>query len=143
MADIATMKAIIDNVQTVAQSQGIKFNREAYEDANNIPASLIPFGKVFYKGLVPENTHGQRASYAELELLLKVILKETDTTVMMRKQLEWTDKLRDSMTVNALNIDELSASQLISKVTTDTIEVENRLNISELDVTFLIRYREA
>ena len=65
MANIDTVKSITDNLQTVLEGQGVRFSRKTFEDEKNIPASLIPFGEIFYQGENFEYTHGQKPEYAE------------------------------------------------------------------------------
>lgn len=143
MADIATMMAIIANVKTVASGEGIKFSEETYEDVS-IPAALLPYGAVKYDGIEYEYTHGQRAGYAEINLILRVVFKERNIEVLTRELLTWTDRLRDSLTVNALNISDLAASKLVSKVSIeDRVDIENKANRSILTFPIFVRYREA
>lgn len=136
-----TVNSIMDNVQTVADGQGIKFSKQAYEE-EAIPASLIPFGKVFYLGIEFEYVHGQRAGYAEQRVLLSVILKERDAVKMMRDLLDWTHDLRDALTINALNIGDLVSSKLVSRVTVEEVTVDNKVDLSIMNMTILVRYRE-
>ena len=143
MADIDTVKSTTDNLQTVLDGLGIKFSRETFDDLSKIPASLIPFGRIFYLGETFEYTHGQKAEYAEVEFSVQVVLKSRDAVDRIRDQQVWVHKLRDGLTVNALNIADLATSKLISRVTTESVTINNISDLSTLDYTIRVRYREA
>ena len=143
MANIDTVKSVTDNLQTVLDGLGIKFSRETYNDTSKIPASLIPFGQIFYAGESFEYTHGQKAEYAEIEFLIKVRLKSRDPVDRIREQQIWVHKIRDGLTVNALNIADLVTSKLISRVTTESVTINNISDLSTLDISIRVRYREA
>jgi len=142
VANIDTVKSITDNLQTVCQGEGIKFSRKTYEEPKDIPASLIPLGEIFYNAETFEHTHGQKAGYAEIDYTLRITFKERDSQVLMRKQQEWVHKLRDALTVNALNIGNLASSQLVSWVNTESAETEDEIDWSRVNYLIKIRYRE-
>jgi hypothetical protein len=141
MPDSDTTKAIVANVKTVASLQGIKFSVRKYED-ENIPASLLPHGTILYTEMEYEYVHGQRSGYAQLGLMLRIVIKERNAEETLRSQLEWTDKLRSSLTINALNIGKLLTSKLVSRVTTETVDVDNTADKSILNFEIFVRYRE-
>jgi hypothetical protein len=142
MGNFETADAITDNVQLVLEQQGIKYEPEVIEDIDKVADSSLPLGQIFYKGEEFEYTHGQKPQYSEIEFLLRVIFRERDQRQMIRMQQEWAHKIRDSLTVNALNIGKLESSKLVSRVTTTNVDVDNRAVLSVLEYEVLIRYRE-
>lgn len=144
MANIDTVKAITDNLETVLKKQGVNFTRKTFDDEKNIPASLIPLGEIRYQGEAFEYTHGERPGYAEAEYALKVVLREREGHDMMREQQKWAHLIRAALTVAALNIGSLVTSKLVSRVTTEAVGVDNSRTdgIAALLYTIKIRYRE-
>jgi hypothetical protein len=142
MANIDTVKSISDNLQTVLEAQGIKFSRKSFEDDDQIPASLLPYGEIYYTGEEFEITHSQRPGYADIIYNLRVVLGERNPIDVMRHQQEWVHKLRDALTVNALNVGDLASSKLVALVDTATVSVENEAVRSALNYQVRVRYRE-
>jgi hypothetical protein len=143
-SDFPTLKSIRDNVFTVLKSKGINFTVETYDNIDNIEASILPHGQVRYDRVDYENTHGQRSSYAEVLFFIRVVFKNNNKKVSQDKQMEWTDLIRKGLTVDALNINDLVTSKLVSLVTTVNIEVDNTDSggLTALEYEMLIRYRE-
>ena len=140
--NFATIKSITDNVQSVLQGQGIKFSRSAFENEKNIPASLLPLGEIYYRGEDFQYTHGQRQGHAEADFLLKVVLQDRDCAGLIHSTQKWTHLLRDVLAVNVLNSGDLAASKLVSLVTVERVEVENKGDMAVLGFKVKIRYRE-
>lgn len=145
MSDFDTLKAIRDNCITILTGMGIKFTSETNEDDFEVPASTLPRGYLFERDALFENTHGQRSSYAERVILIRVYGKTNDSRVNQDFFSLWITNIRTGLTVNALNIGDLVSSKLVSLVTTESIEIDNSNNegLSFLDYEVLIRYREA
>lgn len=142
MGNFETVKAITDNLQKILQAEGVKFSRKAYDDEKSIPASLIPFGGIFYQGEDFEYTHGQRPGYAEVVFRLRVVLKERSPAGLMRSQQQWVHAIREALTVNALNVGDLASTKYVSRVVIKGVDIENRENFAFLNYTAAIRYRE-
>ena len=141
-ANFTTIKAITDNVQSVLQGQGIKFSRSTFEDEKAIPAALLPLGEIYYRGEEFEYNHGQRAGYSEAIFVIKVTVQDRDMTALMRLAQKWTHAVRDALTVNALNIGDLSASKLVSWVMMESVDIEYKVEYASLTHRMKIRYRE-
>ncbi len=142
MGNKETVWSITDNTQTVLQGLGIKFSRQIYEEVEKIPASLMPYGQIFYKGEEFEYTHGQKPEYGEIEFLLRVAIQNRDATQMIREQQKWAHLIRDGLTVAALNIGDIVSSKLVSRVTTEDVTIDHRAAVSVLEYGVLVRYRE-
>ena len=140
--NFATIKSIMDNVQSVLQAQGIKFSRSTFEDEKNIPAPLLPFGGIYYRGEDFQYTHGQRPGYAEADFFVKVVLRDRDSAELIRSAQKWMHLLRDALTVNAINIEDLAVSKPASLVTVERGDVENKGDMAVLGFKVKIRYRE-
>ena len=144
MANIDTIKSLTDNVQTVLQNAlGFKFERKNLEDVKDMPASKYPLGVFFDSGIEFEYTHGQKAGYGVQSYLVWIIFKERNDKVRMRKNQERLQQSRTALTVNALNVGDLSASKLVSWVEVTDIDTEHQNDgLSVLNYTVAVRYRE-
>lgn len=143
MGDFETVQAITDNIKTLCQGQGLKFSLKVIEDVENIPASLIPYGDIFYQGEEFEYDYGNKPGYIEAKFLLRVVLKEKAPADMIRNQQKWTHNLRGALTVDALNSGALAASKLVSKVEKEEPEIENMPSfVSVLLFALRVRYRQ-
>lgn len=140
--NFATIKSITDNLQSVLQGQGIKFSRSTFEDATAIPASLLPYGEIYYKGEDFEYTHGQRSGYAVGTFDVRVLLQDRDAVNLTRLTQKWTHAVRDALTVNALNIVDLAASKLVSWINVEGVTAEHKTEYSFMNFAVKIRYRE-
>jgi hypothetical protein len=141
MSNFETVKSITDNLQTICQGLGIKFSRKTFEEPKNVPAALIPLGEIYYNGQVRQHNHGQGPQYIVINFSLKVVLKERDLQVMMRKQQEWINKLDDAITIQALNIGALASSQLVSWVSIEEEETDDDIDQSKVNLSVDIRFR--
>lgn len=142
MGNAETVKAITDNIRSVLKSTGIHFSPNIYEDDKNVPASLIPYGRIFYQGEEFEYTHGQRAGYAEAGFIIRVLLKNRDQGSMLRAQQMWAHKIRESLTVGSVNTGALAGSGYVTRVTARGVSVENGVYLSRLIYNVAVRYRE-
>jgi hypothetical protein len=141
MSNFDTANSITDNLQTICQGQGIKFSRKTFEEPKNVPAALIPLGEIYYDGQVRQHNHGQGPQYIVINFSLKVVLKERDLQVMMRKQQEWINKLDDAITIQALNIGDLASSQLVSWVSIEEEETDDDIDQSKVNLSVDVRFR--
>lgn len=142
MSSSLTIGAITENMLEVLGRQGLFFLKKANDDKADIPASLLPAGQLFYKGEVFDATYGQRPTYVEARYLLKVIMREGSPDALIREQQRWCHMIRDALTVEALNINGLSASRLVSRVAVDAFEAHSRKDLSHLACNVTVRYRE-
>lgn len=143
MSNLYTVQAITKNIETVLKGKGINFTQKAFDDETQIPASLLPLGQIFYNAEEFEYVHGQRPGYAEIAFTVKVVIDRRTPEDSIRDQQSWVHSVRDGLTVNALNIGDIVTSKLVSKVTTESVSIENKSsNISALTMAFKVRYRE-
>lgn len=143
MANFDTIKAITTNLQSVCEGLGLKFDKTISTDVTKIPAALIPFGQIFYKGEVFEDVFNERPEYAEVSFDIRVILSENNPIDIMRGQQKWTHKLRDAISVTALNIGDLSSSKLVSRTATREVVAESLSTVlASITMDTIIRYRE-
>ena len=145
MGDFATIQSVTDNIESVLKSLGIHFDRAVYETDADIPASLLPYGRIFYEGEIFEELSGERPSYIEANFTIRVTIGERDRRQMMMELQRWVHLVRDGLTVSALNIGDLASSKLISRVITEnaTTEVINNESVASVVYKLRIRYREA
>ena len=142
MSNFDTITAVTDNLESVLRGLGLKFTQEIYDDVSAIPASLLPHGQIFYDKEVFEYTHGQKPEYATVSFRIRVALTGRDARKFIRDQQNWVHKIREALTVNALNIGGLAASKLINVVSLDEVDVENTADRASLMCRVGVRYRE-
>ena len=142
MSNFDTVSAITDNLQEALKKQGIHFSKSGFDDLGSIPASQLPLGRIFYAGESFEYAHGQRPMYGEVEYSVRVLLAEKDPADMMREQQRWTHRVRDAMTIEALNAWELSIGRPVSRVTVAGVSVDNDRHTASLVLRTVVRYRE-
>ena len=142
MSNFDTVSVITDNLQEALKKQGSHFSRSGFDDPRSIPASLLPLGRLFYTGENFEYAHGQRPMYGEIEYSVRVLLAEKDPADMMREQQKWTHRVRDAMTIEALNTGELAATRPVSKVMVAGVRADNDRHTASLVLRTVVRYRE-
>jgi len=142
MANKDTVWAITTNLQTVLQGLGIKFSKNTYEDMGSIPAGLIPHGDIQYITEVFEYGHGQKPLYSDMEFSIQVVLSDRSSEGLMRTVQDWVHRVRDGVTVDALNIGDLASSKLVSRASTGEIRTIKNGAFSVIEYTMQIRYRE-
>lgn len=141
MSNLATIKSITDNLQTVLRAKGIKFERKI--DEENIKATQLPAGQIFYRGEEFEYAHGMKPKWIEASFAIKVMIRERDAQNLIESTQEWVHNIREAINVNALNIGDLSSSKLVSRADTETADVEYpEKDTAMINTTVVIRYRE-
>lgn len=143
MGNFATLDSITDNLETALKGAGIIFATETYDDLGAIPSAVLPLGQVFFDEIIFDYTFGQKPSYAEAGFTLRVVLNERDPRMLAREEQRWVHIIRDTLTINALNIGDLAASKLVSRVTSESVRVEHgKPQYGVLSYGVKIRYRE-
>lgn len=142
MGNFQTVRSITDNMQAALTQTGLNFSKKAYDDERGIPASLMPFGQVFYAGESFEYAFGQRPKYVEAAFTVKVALNERDADDMIRTQQDWVHRVRGTMTVESMNSGELLDSKPVTRVSVERADVENHREMSFLTIRVAVRYRE-
>ncbi len=142
MGNFDTIKAITENMKSALEGEGLKFSLKSYGDKSTVPASLIPLGQIDYRGESFEYTHGQRAGYVEASFGVSITLSERDPRSLVREQQKWNHKLHAAITVDALNVEGLALSKLVSFVEHAGINIDRNGSLSVLSMEFVVRYRE-
>jgi len=142
MSNFDTVSAITDNLQDALKKQGIHFLRSGFDDPGLPPAGSLPLGRITYAGEIFEYAHGQRPMYGEVEYSIKVLLAENDPQQMMCEQQKWTHRVRDAMTIEALNTGALATSCPVSRVIVAGVRAENDRHTASLVLRTIVRYRE-
>ncbi len=144
MSNYETITAITDNLEAVLKGLGVNFTRTVYEDMASIPTSLLPLGEIIYNRESFEHPSGMKSGYCEAGFRLKVTLKENNPRDMQLAQMYWIHKIRDRITVNALNIGSLASSKLVSTIITESARPENvhYEAVAAIIYEIKIRYRE-
>lgn len=143
MANIDTVEAITDNLESLLKGFKITVEREYTEELKNIPLSKLPLAQLFNTEEDFEYTHGQKPEYSELEFLVRVLLSRDKGSInSMRNHQRKAHEIRDGITINALNIGDLISSKLVSRVTSDSLRYRREDDLNIMDYTLRIRYRE-
>lgn len=141
MSNFATIKSITDNLQTVLRAKGIKFERRI--DEENIKATHLPAGQIFYRGEEFEYVHGMKPKTVEASFSIKVIDRIREPKNLIEFTQEWIHNVREAINVNALNIGDLASSKLVSRADTELIDVEYPVaDMMTINATAIVRYRE-
>ncbi len=141
MNNTDTLKAITDNLYSVLAKEHLNLPAENYEDEKNVPSSLFPYGVIIYEGESFEYTHGQRPGYSDVDFTVKVVLRGRDHRAMTDDEQRWVHRIREVLTVNAVNSGVLAGTSPVSRVTTRGVKVEKSGYVSRLIYTLSIRYR--
>ena len=144
MANADTIKAIITNMETILTAIPLRKLDMFGGPSESLPDyTSAPVYYILYDGETPEYNHGQKPGYIEPDL--KIILKWQSMSISeaRNKTIEWFHTLRNALTINALNVTDLAASKLISRVTVGRPELDVQPAELLLTYTTTIRYREA
>ena len=145
MADIATLRAIRDNIETVCKATGINFEPKTDDDITKISVAVLPLGGFKLDHIEYEYDHGQKPGYAIIFFNLWVIIRENDDRDMIDSQLLWADRVREALTAeDALRIGALASSNAVSEVRTEDFTPEDAIGDTvQLNCLLSVRYREA
>jgi len=136
-----TLRAITDNLTLILKAEGLHLPREEYADDKNVPSSLFPYGIISYEGETFEYTHGQRAGYSDATFTVKVALRSRDHMAKTNDEQIWVHRIREALTVKALNAGKIQALSPVSRVVTEAVKVEQQGYVSRLIYSLRIRYR--
>jgi len=136
-----TINAITENLRGLLEKEGLYVERDNFGEDKNAPAGLFPSAQLYYEGEDFEYTHGQRAGYAEATFRVRLLLRKRDVQEMIAEEQRWTHRIRDAISVNALNMGAVAASTPVSRVETRSVKVERKGQVSRLDYVLVIRYR--
>lgn len=141
MPNLDTVQSITDNLVQVLKGAGINTVKKNF---NQDPAaSDLPLIDVIYDTENLGYDHGQKPLYNDIVFILRMFVKDNSPSLITTEKQRLIHIVRDNVTINALNINELSSSLLVSKVVTGDIDTslsENDLGIIEYELE--IRYRE-
>lgn len=143
MSNLSTVKAVTDNILSVLKVEGINFSCRTYDSKEQIPASIIPFGELFYLGEDFEYMHSGSYGYVEARFRANVTLDARDPVQTIQREQGWVHSLRSALTVSALNSGELASTKSVSKVTISNMDIENKERFSVLSFKISVRYRES
>ncbi len=136
-----TLNAITENLRALLAKEGLHMARENFGDDKNAPSSSYPYAVLMYDGEDFEYTHGQRPGYGEAAFTVRVGLRNSGLQAMTGDEQRWTHRIREAVTVNALNTGLLAAAAPVSRVDTRSVKVERKGHVSRLDYSIVIRYR--
>ena len=141
MNNTDTLRAITENLNTILATSGLHLAIENYEDEKNVPSSIFPYGVISYEGETFEYTHGQRPGYSDVDFRVKVVLRNKDLRAMTDDEQRWAQRIREALTVNAINSGLIAGASPVSRVVTRAVKVEKKGDVSRLIYSLSIRYR--
>lgn len=138
MSDLDTIKSIEDNLTAIITAQGFNF-----EDSSSDPkAETTPVATLLFKSEDFDYTHGQKPLYNELGYEIVANYSVSAPSTARDKAAEYGHKLRENITVNALNTGALASTKLVSRIDHQGYDVEYSKPIVRVIYKLKIRYRE-
>lgn len=138
MANSDSVKAITTNITSILTTQGL-----SVEDISGDPETdTITLAQIHYQGEDFEYAHGMKPLYNEINYLIRMVFNKMSPVLSRDAQAEWIHKVREAITVNALNVGSLATTKLVSLVEHEGADVEYRPPISTINYKLKVRYRE-
>lgn len=139
MADIDTVKSITTNMEAILTSLGMSL-----EDGSGNPDADSPLCQILYKGEDFGDLYGEHKEFNDILFLIKIEFNKEYPGISRDKQTKWINNLRKEITINALNVGDISSSELVSFVEhpdgEDSVDYEPPM--SEIDYPISVRYGE-
>jgi hypothetical protein len=142
MSSSDTVAAITENLREVLVGLGINFSFKSFDDRKDAPASASPVGIIIYKGESFDEAHGQRPGYIEAVFDVNVLIYLKVHEEALRVQQEWIHRIRQTLTVNALNVNALLLNKKVSRVEIPKAEALSEMNKSSINLLVKVRYRD-
>lgn len=138
MANTDTLKAIIANIRTILSNViGYKV-----EDLSIDPdVDTTPHASVNISGVSFGDNSGENSLWDEVDIEIKVNANKKTSVLSSDIQSDIIYNIRSNFTVEALNIDDLLISKLVSNVTHNDVNVEYEPPVSTITYSLNIRYR--
>lgn len=138
MANEDTVKAITANLTAILTAQGFKV-----EDLSVDPdADVTPLVTILGPNEDFEYNHGEKPKYSDLAYTLAVRFSDKHLSTARDRAADYSHKLRDNITVPALNVGSLAASKLVSRTDHTMEDADYNTPIMRFDYSLSIRYRE-
>ena len=145
MANADTVKAIITNIEGILSSSPhllLKINIPGGVTETLPSFTANPVYYVMYDGETPEYEHGQKPGYMESSFIIVLVWLSGSISAARDKSIEWFHALRTALTVNALNVGDLAATKLVSRVTVEKPDVDMQPAETKILFRAMVRYRE-
>jgi hypothetical protein len=140
MTNAANVKAIIANVESII-STTIGYNLEyairADEDVDTTPNAVL-----LYDGEEFEENFGEKPLYNEIKFEILTQFRESDPQDIRDKSVDIIHNYRGNITIDALNVGDISSSKVVSRVDHDTNARAEGIPVVQLSYQMLVRYRE-
>lgn len=141
MANLDTVQSITDNLVEVLKGAGINTVKKNFNQDPS--AGGLPMIDVIYDTENLGYDHGQKPLYNDISFTLRMYVKDNSPPLITREKQRLIHIVRDNVTINALNINELASSLLVSKVVTGDIDTSlSEDDLGTIDYELEIRYRE-
>ena len=134
------VQAIITNLETiVGTTLGFKLEYNCKDDPD---VDTTPGAVILYLGETFVENFGEKPLYNEISFLILIKFTEENPGSIRDKAITHVHKLREGITIDALNVGDLSASKIVSWVDHEGAEVDNEQPVNQIDYHLSVRYRE-
>lgn len=140
VTNTTNVQAIITNLETiVGTTLGFKleYNIKDDPDVDTTPGAII-----LYLGEVFEESFGEKPLYNEIAFLILIKFTEDTPGLIRDKAVTYIHKLREGITIDLLNVGDLAATKIVSRVTHEGADLDNEQPVNQIDYSLSIRYRE-
>lgn len=139
MANSDTVKAITANLTAILEGLGFKI-----EDLSVDPSmSSTPICVVLYEGEDFGASHGEKPDYNEIKYALRINLSDKYPSTTRDKIADWCHRVRQNVSVAALNTGALASSLLVSRVDHDGYEITSYdPPVTRIEYRLRVTYRE-
>jgi hypothetical protein len=140
MSNTETVQAIITNIETILTNSTLAFKLEDMSDDEKL--KTIDLAKVIYTGEEFEESYGERNLYNEIEFLIVVQYTDPNPAARRDKNAVIVHKIRDNITIDALNVGFLASTKLVSRV--EHVEAKTGIDQTTNTINYIlkVRYRE-
>jgi len=139
MSNLDTIKAIEDNLSAIILAQGFMLE-DSSEDQKR---RTKPLCALRHTGEEFGDEYGQKPDYNDIRYTLRISFSDSAPGTTRDKTAEYAHKIRNNVTVNALNVGGLVSSKLIFHVAHEGYSITGEgPPETEMEYRLRIRYRE-
>lgn len=138
MGNLDTIKAVEDNITAILLAQNINVE----DSFTNETIETDPLAVIKFTGETFGYSNGQKPLYNELRYDVAIRFSDKAPSTSRDRAADYAHRLRDGITVNALNVAALAASKLVSWVSHDGYDVTYTPPVTQIDYRLTVRYRE-
>ena len=131
---------IIDNLEYIIGTT-LEFNLE-YDIANDPEADTTPSAVIIYSGEEFGEAFGEKPLYNEITFEILVQFSDSTPATIRSRSVDYMHSIREGVTIDTLNVGALAASQIVSRVESNSNDVVVELPVIQINYILTVRYRE-